>query len=38
MRRTWSIARQLFVLQVVVVTLLVGIGTAGAVLLASNDA
>jgi sensor histidine kinase regulating citrate/malate metabolism len=34
----WSIARQLFVLQVLVVTLLVAIGTAGAVLLASNDA
>lgn len=34
----WSIARQLFVLQVLVVSLLVAIGTAGAVLLASNDA
>lgn len=34
----WSIARQLFVLQVLVVTLLVALGTGGAVLLASNDA
>jgi two-component system CitB family sensor kinase len=38
MTRSWSIARQLFVLQVAVVTLLVGIGTTGAVLLARNDA
>jgi two-component system CitB family sensor kinase len=34
----WSIARQLFVLQVLVVTLLVALGTVGAALLASNDA
>jgi two-component system CitB family sensor kinase len=34
----WSIARQLFVLQVLVVTLLVAVGTTGAVLLASDDA
>ncbi len=34
----WSIARQLFVLQVLVVTTLVAIGTAGAVLLALDDA
>ncbi|MFI5896654.1 ATP-binding protein [Actinoplanes sp. NPDC051513] len=34
----WSIARQLFVLQALVVTLLVAIGTAGAVLLARDDA
>jgi two-component system CitB family sensor kinase len=34
----WSIARQLFVLQVLVVTLLVAIGTTGAVLLARDDA
>ncbi|BBH71630.1 histidine kinase [Actinoplanes sp. OR16] len=33
-----SIARQLFVLQVLVVTLLVGVGTTGAVLLARRDA
>jgi two-component system CitB family sensor kinase len=36
--RRWSIARQLFALQVLVVTLLVAIGTTGAVLLARNDA
>jgi two-component system, CitB family, sensor kinase len=36
--RHWSIAQQLFALQVLVVTLLVGIGTAGAVLLATSDA
>jgi len=35
--RRWSIARQLFVLQVLVVTLLVAIGTAGAALLAKQD-
>jgi len=35
---SWSIARQLFVLQVLVVTLLVAIGTTGAVLLAREDA
>jgi two-component system CitB family sensor kinase len=35
---SWSIARQLFVLQVLVVTLLVAIGTTGAVLLARDDA
>ena len=35
---SWSIARQLFVLQVLVVTLLVAIGTTGAVLLARADA
>ena len=34
----WSIARQLFVLQVLVVTCLVALGTAGAVLLARDDA
>ncbi|WP_433306711.1 ATP-binding protein [Actinoplanes sp. CA-030573] len=34
----WSIARQLFVLQVLVVTILVAIGTTGAVLLARGDA
>jgi two-component system, CitB family, sensor kinase len=34
----WSIAGQLFVLQVLVVTSLVAIGTAGAVLLARDDA
>ncbi|GIF38490.1 sensor histidine kinase [Actinoplanes xinjiangensis] len=38
MARPWSIARQLFALQVLVVTLLVAIGTTGAVLLASRDA
>ncbi|SDZ33154.1 two-component system, CitB family, sensor kinase [Micromonospora pattaloongensis] len=36
--RRWSIAGQLFALQVVVVTLLVGAGTVGAVLLAREDA
>jgi two-component system CitB family sensor kinase len=36
--RRWSIAGQLFALQVVVVTLLVGAGTVGAVLLARADA
>jgi two-component system CitB family sensor kinase len=36
--RRWSIARQLFALQVLVVTLLVATGTTGAVLLAGNDA
>jgi two-component system CitB family sensor kinase len=36
--RRWSIARQLFALQVLVVTLLVAVGTTGAVLLASRDA
>src|SRR5690349_21744720 len=35
--RRWSIARQLFVLQALVVTALVAIGTAGAVLLARDD-
>ncbi|MBU2664966.1 sensor histidine kinase [Actinoplanes bogorensis] len=35
--KRWSIARQLFVLQVLVVTVLVAIGTAGAVLLARDD-
>ena len=35
--RRWSIARQLFVLQVLVVTVLVGIGTTGAVLLVRDD-
>ncbi|MBL7259443.1 ATP-binding protein [Paractinoplanes lichenicola] len=35
--RRWSIARQLFVLQVLVVTTLVAIGTAGAVRLAQED-
>jgi two-component system CitB family sensor kinase len=34
----WSIARQLFVLQVLVVTLLVAVGTTGAALLATGDA
>ncbi|WP_067500623.1 sensor histidine kinase [Actinoplanes sp. TFC3] len=34
----WSIARQLFALQVLVVTLLVGAGTAGTILLARRDA
>lgn len=38
MTGSWSIARQLFVLQVLVVTLLVALGTAGAALLASDDA
>ncbi|GAA1638354.1 sensor histidine kinase [Actinoplanes couchii] len=38
MARRWSIARQLFALQVLVVTLLVAIGTVGAVLLARRDA
>ncbi|GAA4952317.1 sensor histidine kinase [Actinoplanes utahensis] len=38
MARRWSIARQLFALQVLVVTLLVAIGTTGAVLLAHRDA
>ncbi|WP_430782607.1 sensor histidine kinase [Actinoplanes sp. G11-F43] len=38
MARRWSIARQLFALQVLVVTLLVAIGTVGAVLLAGRDA
>ena len=38
MRRGWSIAGQLFALQVLVVTLLVACGTAGAVLLARSDA
>ncbi|WP_203861829.1 sensor histidine kinase [Plantactinospora mayteni] len=38
MTRRWSIARELFVLQVLVVTLLVAIGMAGAVLLAREDA
>lgn len=37
MTRRWSIARQLFALQVLVVTLLVAIGTTGAVLLAHRD-
>lgn len=36
--KRWSIAGQLFVLQVLVVTLLVAIGTTGAVLLARDDA
>lgn len=36
--RRWSIAGQLFALQVLVVTLLVGAGTAGAVALARADA
>jgi two-component system CitB family sensor kinase len=36
--RRWSIAGQLFVLQTLVVTLLVAVGTTGAVLLASDDA
>jgi two-component system CitB family sensor kinase len=38
MTRRWSIAAQLFALQVLVVTLLVGGATAGAVLLARRDA
>jgi two-component system CitB family sensor kinase len=38
MTRRWSIARQLFALQVLVVTLLVATGTTGALLLAGNDA
>ncbi|NMO50751.1 GHKL domain-containing protein [Actinoplanes sp. TBRC 11911] len=38
MTRRWSIAGQLFALQVLVVTLLVGSCTAGAVLLARRDA
>ncbi|GIJ72891.1 histidine kinase [Virgisporangium ochraceum] len=38
MTRRWSIAAQLFALQVVVVTLLVGGGLAGAVALARDDA
>jgi sensor histidine kinase regulating citrate/malate metabolism len=38
MTRRWSIARQLFALQVLVVTLLVVVCTAGAVLLARRDA
>ncbi|GLX99721.1 sensor histidine kinase [Actinoplanes sp. NBRC 101535] len=38
MVRRWSIAQQLFALQVLVVTLLVASGTAGAVLLARRDA
>ncbi|MEU8657660.1 sensor histidine kinase [Actinoplanes philippinensis] len=38
MSRRWSIARQLFALQVLVVTLLVAVGTTGAVLLAGRDA
>ncbi|AGL18161.1 ATP-binding protein [Actinoplanes sp. N902-109] len=38
MSRRWSIAGQLFALQVLVVTLLVGSGTVGAVLLARRDA
>ncbi|WP_306204416.1 sensor histidine kinase [Actinoplanes sp. RD1] len=38
MRRRWSIAGQLFALQVLIVTLLVAAGTAGAVLLARRDA
>ena len=38
MTRRWSIARQLFALQVLVVTLLVASGTTGAVLLARRDA
>jgi len=37
-RRRWSIAGQLFTLQVLVVTVLVGAGTAAAVALARNDA
>ncbi|WP_250034829.1 sensor histidine kinase [Paractinoplanes maris] len=36
--RSWSIAGRLFVLQVLVVTALVAIGTTGAVLLARDDA
>ena len=38
MRQRWSIAGQLFALQVLVVSLLVAGGTTGAVLLARNDA
>jgi two-component system CitB family sensor kinase len=38
MSRRWSIARQLFALQVLVVTVLVTAGTTGAVLLARRDA
>jgi two-component system CitB family sensor kinase len=38
MTRRWSIAGQLFALQVLVVTLLVGSGTVGAFLLARRDA
>ncbi|BCJ40949.1 histidine kinase [Actinoplanes ianthinogenes] len=38
MARRWSIARQLFALQVLVVTLLVAVCTTGAVLLARRDA
>lgn len=38
MTKRWSIARQLFALQVLVVTLLVAVGTTGAVLLARKDA
>ncbi|WP_436529074.1 sensor histidine kinase [Actinoplanes sp. HUAS TT8] len=38
MTRRWSIARQLFALQVLVVTLLVAVCTTGAVLLARRDA
>ena len=38
MAQRWSIARQLFVLQALVVTTLVAIGTTGAVLLARDDA
>lgn len=38
MTRRWSIARQLFALQVLVVTLLVAVCTTGAVLLAQRDA
>ncbi|WP_229071099.1 sensor histidine kinase [Actinoplanes sp. DH11] len=38
MSRRWTIARQLFALQVLVVTLLVAVGTTGAVLLAHRDA
>jgi two-component system CitB family sensor kinase len=38
MTQGWSIARQLFVLQVLIVTLLVATGTTGAVVLAREDA
>ncbi|MCY1139442.1 sensor histidine kinase [Actinoplanes sp. Pm04-4] len=38
MTQGWSIARRLFILQVLVVTALVAIGTTGAVLLARDDA
>ncbi|MEV6350471.1 sensor histidine kinase [Actinoplanes sp. NPDC051851] len=38
MARHWSIARQLFALQVLVVTLLVALGSVGVVLLARRDA